>query len=76
MTNSTDWAFDNLQALKAGCMEAYKANNSLWVNETGQLSLPSFITDNLCSNDCSNNGRCSQGDGYAGHRRHFLAPFS
>ncbi|XP_035829885.1 uncharacterized protein LOC106014199 isoform X2 [Aplysia californica] len=74
-TDSLQWGVASLQSLQASCRNQISSNSSLWEDSdpSDALVAPSLstINDNLCPNDCSNNGVCNQGvcqcsNGYSG----------
>ena len=49
-------------SMKAQCEEVATKNMSLYEkDESGNMIPPPAVTDNLCPNDCSNQGSCRNG---------------
>ncbi|XP_031549644.1 von Willebrand factor D and EGF domain-containing protein-like isoform X2 [Actinia tenebrosa] len=60
LTGDTSYAYSAFDYMKNECEELSLSNISLYTNDSkGEMVPPVKILDNLCPNDCSNHGNCT-----------------
>ncbi|XP_041368567.1 uncharacterized protein LOC121382945 isoform X2 [Gigantopelta aegis] len=62
ITDDTQWTMAALDSFTVQCLSEISRRVDLWVTVGGETTPPAAVVNVICSNDCSGNGRCSQGE--------------
>ena len=61
LTDSTSWVEAVISTIQEKCRTEVQNDESRWMDTNGTLSLPANVVDNVCLNDCSGQGSCTDG---------------
>jgi hypothetical protein len=61
LTGSTSWVEAVISTIQEKCRTEIENDENQWVDTNGTPSLPANVVNNVCLNDCSGQGSCTDG---------------